>query len=150
MEINRTIIYKDKCKYQQQLNNNRGTNKSPNLDETMRPSDNQYKNTKRTCRIVDFTVPVDKRGKLKESGTRNKYLHLARKLKNKTMEHEADGDTYCKLCTWSNHQRVGNATGILGNERINGDHPDSIITKNDQDTEMSPGDLKRLAITRTP
>ena len=36
---------------------------------------------KRTCRIVDFAVPVDHRVKLKEYEKRDKYLDLARELK---------------------------------------------------------------------
>ena len=36
---------------------------------------------KRTCKIVDFTVPVDYRIKLKESEKKEKYLNLARELK---------------------------------------------------------------------
>ena len=36
---------------------------------------------KRTCRIVDFTVPMDHRVKIKESEKRDKYLDLARELR---------------------------------------------------------------------
>ena len=36
---------------------------------------------KRTCKIVDFAVPVDHRIKLKESEKKDKYLDLARELK---------------------------------------------------------------------
>ena len=36
---------------------------------------------KRTCRIVDFVVPADKRVKLKESEKRVKFIDLARELK---------------------------------------------------------------------
>ena len=39
------------------------------------------KKKKRTCRIVDFAVPVDPRVKLKECEKRDKYLDLARELK---------------------------------------------------------------------
>ena len=35
---------------------------------------------KRTCRIVDVTVPPDYRVKLKESEKRDKYLDLAREM----------------------------------------------------------------------
>ena len=49
---------------------------------------------KRTCKIVDFAVPADHRIKLKECEKKDKYLDLARELKNKTMEHE--GDDYAK------------------------------------------------------
>ena len=36
---------------------------------------------RRTCKIVDFAVPVDHRIKLKESEKKGKYLNLARELK---------------------------------------------------------------------
>ena len=62
-------------KQQQQIQN-----KSPDLGQTTRPYNNQQK--KRTCRIVDFAVPVDQRVKLKESD-KDKYLNLVREfLKN--------------------------------------------------------------------
>ena len=44
---------------------------------------------KRTCRIVDFAIPADHRMKLKESKKRDKYLDLARKLKNMGLESDA-------------------------------------------------------------
>ena len=37
---------------------------------------------KRTCKIVDFAVPTDHRVKLKECEKNDKYLDLARELKN--------------------------------------------------------------------
>ena len=37
---------------------------------------------KRTCKIVDFAVPADYRKKLKECEKKDKYLDLARELKN--------------------------------------------------------------------
>ena len=42
----------------------------------------QTEKKERTCRIVDFTIPADHRVKLKESEKRDKFLDLARKLKN--------------------------------------------------------------------
>ena len=43
---------------------------------------------------MDFTVPADPREKLKEKETRDKYLDLARELKE-TMDHEGDGGINC-------------------------------------------------------
>ena len=40
--------------------------------------------------------------------------------------------------------------GRLGNERTSGDHPDCSIIKIGQNTEKSPGVLRRLAVTQTP
>ena len=48
------------------------TNRSPNLDQTTRPHNNQQ--IDRTCSIVDFAVPADHRMKLKENEKRDKYL----------------------------------------------------------------------------
>ena len=47
-------------------------------------------------------------------------------------------------------QSIGNETGELGNKRTSGDHPKDNIIKMGQDTEKSPGDLRRLALTQTP
>ena len=40
-------------------------------------------------------------------------------------------------------------TGRLGNKRTNGDHPNCSIIKIGQNTEKSPGDLRRLAVTQS-
>ena len=37
-----------------------------------------------------------------------------------------------------------------GNKRTSGDHPNYNIVEIDQNTEMSPGDLRRFAVTKTP
>ena len=65
------------------------------------------------------------------------------------MEHEGDGDTICGRCTWNNPQRIGIGTGRLGNKK-SGNHPDYSIVKISQNTEKSPGDLRRLAVTQRP
>ena len=38
----------------------------------------------------------------------------------------------------------------LGDCRTSGDHPNYKIIENSQNTEKSPGDLRRLAVTQTP
>ena len=55
------------------------TNGSPNLGQITRPRYNHKK--KRTRKIVNFAVPVDKRVKLKESEKKDKYQDLGRELK---------------------------------------------------------------------
>ena len=42
---------------------------------------------------------------------------------------------------------IGKGTGRLGNKRSTGNHPDYSI-KNSQNTEKSPGDLRKFAITQ--
>ena len=66
------------------------------------------------------------------------------------MEHESDGDTNCSWCTRYSHQRFGIGIGGLGNKRTSGDHSDYNIVKIGQNTEKSPGDLRRFAVTQTP
>ena len=62
------------------------TNRSPNLGQKTRPDNNQQKKKKkekkRICEIVDFAVLANHRIKLKECEKKDKYLDLARELKN--------------------------------------------------------------------
>ena len=62
---------------------------------------------------------------------------------------EGDGDMNCNRCTRSSHQKIDKATGRLGNKRRRGEHPDYSIIKIRQNTEKSPGDLRKLAVTQT-
>ena len=41
-------------------------------------------------------------------------------------------------------------TGKVGNNRTSGDHPNCCIIENNQNTEESPRDLRRQAVTQTP
>ena len=65
------------------------------------------------------------------------------------MEHESVGDTNCNWSSWSSHQRIDIKTRGLGNNRTSEDHPNYSIVEISQNTEKSPGDLKRLAITQS-
>ena len=51
----------------------------PTLAQTTRPYNNEQK--KRSCWIVDFSVPADHRIKLKESEKKNQYQDLTKELK---------------------------------------------------------------------
>ena len=66
------------------------------------------------------------------------------------MEYESDGDTNSNWCARYSHQKIGTGTGGLGNKRMSGDHPNNSLVKIGQNTEKSPGDLRRLAVTQTP
>ena len=66
------------------------------------------------------------------------------------MEHEGDGDYNSGWCTWDNPQRIGTETRRLENKSTSSDHPVYSIIKIGQNTEKSPGDLRRFALTRTP
>ena len=66
------------------------------------------------------------------------------------MEHEGDSDTNYDWCARNNPQRLDKGTGRRRNQRTSEDHPDDCIIKFSQNTEKSPGDLRRLAVTQTP
>ena len=127
------------------------TNRSPNLIQTTRPSNNQQKKKKkekkrkkRTCKIVDFAVPANHRVKLKESEKKDKYLNLAREL-NKLWNIKV---IFILIAIGI----LGTVTkglikGGLGNKRTSGDYQNYCIIKNGQNTEKSPGDLRRFAVS---
>ena len=65
----------------------------------------------------------------------------------KTIEHE--GDTINRdWCFWYSHQRIIKGTRGFGCRRTSGDHPNYYIIKNRQNTEKSPGDLRRFVVTQ--
>ena len=66
------------------------------------------------------------------------------------MEHESDNCTNRDWCFWHSHQRIIKGTIGLEGWRTSGDHPNYSIADNGQNTEKSPGDLRRLAVTQTP
>ena len=59
-------------------------------------------------------------------------------------------DTNCDCYLWYSHQRNGTMTGGLGYNGKSADCPNYSIFENGQNTEKSPGDLRRLAVTQTP
>ena len=66
------------------------------------------------------------------------------------MEHEGDSDTNNNWCPGNNPQKIGKGSGRLRNQRTSRNYPDNSITKISHNTEKSPGDLRRLAVTQTP
>ena len=66
------------------------------------------------------------------------------------MENESDSDTNYNWRNWYIHLRIDTGTGGLGNKRTSGDHPNDSIIESGKNTEKSPGDLRRLAVTQTP
>ena len=64
------------------------------------------------------------------------------------MERESDGDTNCNWYTRQSHQMIGTGTGGLGNKRTSGEYSNYSTVEIGQNTEKSPGDLRRLAITQ--
>ena len=53
------------------------------------------------------------------------------------------------IIIWNSPQRIDKGTGRLGN-RTSGDHSYYSIIIIGQNTEKSPGDLWRLAVSQTP
>ncbi len=90
---------------------------------------------------MDFAVSADHRIKLKEIEKKDKYLDLVRELKKQ----------------WNMKVTIipividvfGTVTkGLLKGLEVVGDHPNNNITENGQNTEKSPGDLKRVFLTQ--
>ena len=66
------------------------------------------------------------------------------------MEHADDTYTNCNWGFWYSNKRIIKGTGGLGSWWPSGDHPNYSIIENGQNTEKSPGDLRRLAVSQTP
>ena len=104
------------------------------------------KKKKRTCKIVDFAVPADHRINLKECEKKYKYFDLARVLKKLwNMKVTIISIVIGALGTIKIIKRPGE----LGSWRKDRDYPNDGITENGQNPETSPGDLRRLAVTKT-
>ena len=118
----------------------------PDLKIIIINNNNNNNNKKRICRIVDFSVPADHRVKLKEGEKKDMYLDYAReskKLWNKKV-------TLIPIVIGAlgSHERIGKMTSGLGNKSTSGDNPNYSIAEFSQNTEKSPGDLRRLMSLR--
>ena len=96
---------------------------------------------------MDFAIPTDNGMKTKERGKRNKYIQTM-EITKKAVEHEGDVDT--SWSAWNGPKRFGKGTGRVRNVIKNWNYPDDSIAENDQNTEKSPWDLWRLALTQNP
>ena len=65
------------------------------------------------------------------------------------MVEKSDSDTNCNWFTRYSYQRIGTRTGGFGNKMTSTDHSNYCIVKITQNTKKSPGDLKKLANTKT-
>ena len=65
------------------------------------------------------------------------------------MEHKSDGNTKCNWRAQYSHQRISTGIEGLGNKRTSGDYPNDSIVEIYQNTDESPGDLRRFAVTET-
>ena len=91
---------------------------------------------------------------LSELTTGQNWRKAKREIRTKTLleswkivERKSDNDISCICRARYSHQRIGTGNGGLGNKRVSGDHPNYSIVESDQNTEKSPGDLRRLEET---
>ena len=95
---------------------------------------------------MDFVVLVDHRINLKECEKKYKYLDFTKELK-KTMEHEGNDYANREWCFLYSNYRIIKGTVVGGQVKtIQTTALFGIV----QNTEKSPGDLRRLAVTQTP
>ena len=59
-----------------------------------------------------------------------------------------DSDANCSWDTQCSHQRIYTRTRRLGNKRMNREHPNYSIVEISQNTQKSPGDLRRLGVNQ--
>ena len=91
---------------------------------------------------------TDYRGKLKKCVKRDKYLNLARELKILwNMKVTIKPIVIGALGTVT--KRISTRSGGLGNYRTGGDHQNYCIIEIGENTEKSPGDLRRLVVIQT-
>ena len=100
----------------------------------------EKKRKKRTCCIVDLAVPVVYR--MKKSTKRENYLDLARSLR-KLLNIRV---TVISIVFGA----LGMVPRGFRNWETNKDNPNYNIVDIGQNTELSPGDLRRLAATQAP
>ena len=128
---------------------------SDQLISTRRPdliiiNNNNNNNNKQNLQNVDFAVPADHRIKLKECNKKDKYLDVARELKKLwNMKVTIVPIVIGAFGTITKGLLKGLPGGLVY-WRKSWDYPNDSITENGQNTEKSPGDLRRLAVTQTP
>ena len=98
---------------------------------------------------MDFVVLTDHGMKIIENEKRDKYLDIPRVLK-KLWNMKVTVMPIFIGALGTNLKRLGKGAKRLRNQKTSGDHPDYSIIKIGQNTEKSPGYLRRLAVTQTP
>ena len=68
----------------------------------------------------------------------------------RTKKTEADKVDGGGWWTWNSSRWLGKETGRIENQRKNRDHPNYSIVGIGQNTEKSPGDLRKVAVIQTP
>ena len=88
--------------------------------------------------------------KLKECEKKDKYPDLAKELKKLQNMMATIIPIVNGAFGTVNKGLIIKEPGGLGSWWTSGDHPNDSIIENGQNTEKSPGDLRRLAVTQTP
>ena len=84
----------------------------------------------RTCRVVNFAIPIDHRVKLKKGKNRYQYLDLAWEVKYpRNMKMIV---IQIVICTLSSYQLISKDTGSVGNKNKSGDRPTTPLLKLDR------------------
>ena len=96
-----------------------------------------------------FAAPKDDRVKNKRKRKDKQILGSCQRTK-KAVKHKSDSDTNCICSTWNDSNMLGKRKRRNVDERNNRDHLNFHVVENDQNTETSPGDRRRLVVTRTP
>ena len=94
-------------------------------------------------------LTVDDRIKYKEKEKKIEHLYLAKELKKKTEVHESVSDINCNWYPWDVLQSFEKWSGETGNSRKILDYFDYGIAKTGKNSEKTPGDNDRLAVTQT-
>ena len=97
---------------------------------------------------MDFAVPADYSVKKRKSEKRDEYVDLSRELKK--MWNLKVTIIPILSVSWYIYQISGKRTRRLGNNGTGEDCPNDGIIEIGQNTEKSPGDLRRLAVTQPP
>ena len=119
------------------------TNRSPNLSQITRPCNKQQKKENLSNYRL---VPADLRVNLKESEKKDKYMNLARELK-KLWNKKVTIIPIVIRTLGTVTKRIGKRTGGYGKKKMSGDHPNYNTVEISKNTEKSPGDLRRLAVS---
>ena len=93
---------------------------------------------------MDFAIPSESKRKQKDTQT----LGPPKRTKI-AVEHEGDGDIGYNWCTWNTPQWFGKRSGRSGNRKKNQKCLNYSLLEINQNTELSPGNLRRLAVTQT-
>ena len=105
---------------------------------------NKKKENLQNCRLYCRGWPQNKTERMWK---KDKYFDLAWELKKLWNMNDC---TNCNWCFWHSTLRIIKWPGGLGSWRTSRDHPNDSIIEDSQNTDKSPGDLRRLAVTQTP